>query len=253
MQAALTMGAGGGNIHHLFPPRRGEARGQADPASGPDGGEEMALPARTGHDSIEAKRSLWTVVGASASSLLVAGLVAAASGVAQIPATINEVTRLTARTERLSEDLTNANRAISVLQTEKAALERQVALNGTRTDTLGGVVERLQSETRAADLTLQKTAIETEGRSANRNTEVKGMINELKTEVQSLAERQRLQAESLRAVQGGILDLATRPGRPQGGSVQPQSGRTPQSLSPAWPPPAYEFGHLEAHASGHNE
>jgi hypothetical protein len=200
-----------------------------------------AMPARTRviPDTPEAKRSALTILGSAAAGLLVLAAGGAFSGIASVPGLVSEVAKLSVQVTEGTRERTLLERELTRLSTEAASEGRQVQAAQQRIEAVAAMLERVQSEQRAADLQAQKGLVEIEGRSANRNTEVKGLVSELRSEIQSLAARQ---ADLARQIQDGTGDRGGRGTNRPGQGPQPGSWSIPQSESPPGEIP--EFGHL---------
>jgi hypothetical protein len=182
----------------------------------------------------EVKRSAWTVVASVAAGLVIAGAVTVFSGIASVPNLVVQVATLTVMQKEEAGARAALEREVTRLTTEDASIARQLLAAQQRIEVVASMLERVQSEQRAADLAAQKGLVEVEGKSANRNTEAKGLIAELRSEIASL------RADLTRVQDGRQGRAAPDPNRSELQSPGPSL-----TIQPSQSRDAPEFGHME--------
>lgn len=217
-----------GNVVDLYP--RGDREGK---------GVGM-VNRRVVPDTPEAKRSVITVVGSVGATLCAAAVIAAVSGISQLPSLAHEVATLSANFAAVQRDATVSERKITVLESQRASDDRTIQQIIAKAEIMAQAVDALAKEVRNAELQDQKMLVELEGRSAGRNLEAKGLYGELKSAVSSHDERFRSMSDFVRRLQEEIVALASRPA----------STGLPRSQPPQAPPSSFESPYVDPPTSG---
>jgi hypothetical protein len=186
-----------------------------------------------GQDS--ARLSMYTVVGAVAASVLAAGILGGASGILQIPTMAGQLSVLVAARETGYQANAAAAERLRSAELSIESLQRQLNESTLRQTALAARMEKKDNDDRQADMNVQRSLAEIEGRSKDRNTEAMGAINTIDRGFTSLNDRVKSLVESINAMRAFVYDLATRTGKqslPSQQSYSPTQEQKPLVMPP---------------------
>jgi hypothetical protein len=187
---------------------------------------------KTGPEAV--RLSMWTVLGAVAASVLTAGILGGASGILQVPGMVTEINAL--RTSRDQASVTIASISERLRSAELVAENEQRQLNDISLRQTNGItrMDKSDYDARQFDVETQKELAALEGRSKDRNTEVKGDLGTLKSSVDGQGDRIKALGEQINILRQNLYDLAAHGYKAPASAPQPFPG-TPEM--PTYHPP----------------
>lgn len=188
----------------------------------------------------ERTASLWTIAASVSAAVLAAAILGGVGGVLQIPTLITDVATLRVSRDDNTRAMGSQAERIRSTELEIINLHNLLDMASRRQETMLSRLERKDEADRTADIATQRELQAVEGRSHERNTEVKGQIQTLDAAQAALSERFRVLTEALATLRRDVFELAVRQSK---SAIPPTQGLQREGLSPApflpptaWPP-----------------
>jgi hypothetical protein len=190
---------------------------------------------RSGPDAV--KLSMWTVLGAVAASVLTAGILGGASGILQVPGMLTEINALRSSRDQMSLTLTTLSERVRSAELVADALQRQISDGATRQNAIVVRADKEDYDSRNYQVETQKELAALEGRSKDRNTEVKGDVSTIKSTLDGVADRMKATVDAVNLLRQNVYDLASRAYRQPTSTLPPfqPEPNTPSYRSPIPP------------------